>query len=183
MCQSALCSQKRWSGQKSSSRNGLKSLWRQKCPIGKLVVTIIQQGYLPDGSVLIQELNYTSWQSRPLMIYSACAFFMFFLYRRMCPERCSRCEMPLDQPYQLPCTHYICQCCRTLVGKGSVTQCPAADCGERIEEGRAWAEGAELDISALSNRWVVIKIYSPPCKVNTVGGMVNMPSPCNHHLS
>ena len=71
---------------------------------------------------------------------------------------CEGCGSSLTQPYRLPCTHYIGECCRNVMFNNRSFQCPAEDCDMEIDEDFEWS----IDKAALESRYanIFVDIYS-----------------------
>ena len=58
------------------------------------------------------------------------------------------CDIELNQPFRLPCDHYIGPCGRERIFRADTRQCPVDDCDEVLDAEFEWT----IDIAALENR-------------------------------
>ncbi|KAF6041607.1 hypothetical protein EB796_000120 [Bugula neritina] len=70
------------------------------------------------------------------------------VHNNFCPSRCQGCNIELNQPFRLPCDHYIGPCCREKIFREDTHQCPVDDCDEVLDAEFEWT----MDIAALENR-------------------------------
>ena len=64
---------------------------------------------------------------------------------------CEGCGLSLTQPYRLPCTHYIGECCRNDMFNKNISQCPVDSCDGETDEEYEWS----IDRTALEHRYLI----------------------------